>query len=197
VCVQAYYTVNDKPVGGATITFQLRDPKTNTPVGKTYTAKTDPSGVARVTVDPSPVAIVRLVGASTPSNSGTGTVTAVLDPLSSPSITWVSQQLVIFPTPNARVPSGNTITVVAQYSGGPVRDLNAVMTHDHVYLAVLAPGVPSHSKDKRAVADLHARCSSHLIRCEAYSCCEANYAAITSCHHLQRTATLLQTGQLP
>jgi hypothetical protein len=115
--VQAYYTVNGKPLGGATITFQLRDPRTNTPVGKTYTGRTDPSGVARVTVDPSPVSIVRLVGASTPSSSGSGTVTAVLDPLGWPSITWVSQQLVIFPTPNARVPSGNTITVVAQYSG--------------------------------------------------------------------------------
>jgi hypothetical protein len=117
--VQAYYTVGGKPLGGATITFQLRDPKTNTSVGKTYTGKTDSSGVARVTVDPSSVTIVRLVSASTPSQSGSGTVTAVLDPLSSPSITWVSQQLVIYPTPNARMPSGTTFTVVAQYSGRP------------------------------------------------------------------------------
>jgi hypothetical protein len=114
---QAYYTINGEPVAVAPVTFQLRDPKTNTPVGKIYTAKTDTSGVARVTVDASPVTIVRLVGASTPSSTGSGTVTATLDPLSSPSITWVSQQLVIFPTPNARVPSGNTITVVAQYKG--------------------------------------------------------------------------------
>lgn len=115
---QAYYSINSKPVGGATVTFQLRDPKTNTPVGKTYTANTDALGVARVTVDASPVTIVRLVGASTPSSSSPGTVvTGVLDPLSSPSITWVSQQLVIYPTPNARMPSGSTITVVAVYSG--------------------------------------------------------------------------------
>ncbi|WIA17591.1 hypothetical protein OEZ85_014414 [Tetradesmus obliquus] len=148
--VQAYYSINSKPVGGATVTFQLRDPKTNTPVGKTYTANTDALGVARVTVDASPVTLVRLVGASTPSSSSPGTVvTGVLDPLSSPSITWVSQQLVIYPTPNARMPSGSTITVVAVYSesGNPVANrpitltaVNADKTTDTVTLTSDADG---------------------------------------------------------
>uniref|UniRef100_A0A383WCX9 Big-1 domain-containing protein n=2 Tax=Tetradesmus obliquus TaxID=3088 RepID=A0A383WCX9_TETOB len=148
--VQAYYSINSKPVGGATVTFQLRDPKTNTPVGKTYTANTDTLGVARVTVDASPVTIVRLVGASTPSSSSPGTVvTGVLDPLSSPSITWVSQQLVIYPTPNARMPSDSTITVVAVYSesGNPVANrpitltaVNADKTTDTVTLTSDADG---------------------------------------------------------
>ncbi|WIA39724.1 hypothetical protein OEZ86_005786 [Tetradesmus obliquus] len=128
--VQAFYKVGDKPVPGATVTFQLRNPTTNAPVGNPYTAKTGPDGVARLTIPASDVALVRRVLATTPSASGSGTVTGLLDPLSSPTVTWVSQKLQIWPTPNARVASGDTITVIAQYleNGEPVPNRRVTLT---------------------------------------------------------------------
>jgi hypothetical protein len=115
--VQAFYTIGGKPAAGAIVTFQLRDPKTNTPTGKTYTAVTGADGMARITLDTSDVALARRLTATTPSASGSGNVASATDVLSSPVVTWISQKLVIYPTPNARMPAGTAITVVGEYLG--------------------------------------------------------------------------------